>query len=247
MNRIDIDVRRIRPTNNMIIVKPFLEAAEKIDLAGIDFWLDTSFEKEKMAATTGEVVSTCKEIFFTMKSGPAMDQKSCRYGTTMEMLPGDMVYYHYLTIQRARDERRLFKANDGEYYMFMHYHDAFCVKRDGKVIMVNGWILLEPVKAVDQFKSKLLEIPNFIKNQDSLKFAKISHVGTYNTGYREYRESFDFTEPIKVGDIVAYEKYSDVMLQYNLYNNLEGKQKFYRMQRKDLCAVMDKDSLEVNG
>ena len=44
---------------------------------------------------------------------------------------------------------------------------------------------------------------------------------------------------IKAGDLVIFDKNSDLPLQYSLLSNLEGRKTFYRMQRKDLKATVD--------
>ena len=111
----NVDPRRLRANTNMVLIKPNLGATEKIEFAGIDLWIDTSFEEEKMAATTGEVITVCEKLFFSLKIEKGMADKSVRYKTEVEMMPGDIVYFHYLTVKNARGDGRMFKGDDGEW------------------------------------------------------------------------------------------------------------------------------------
>jgi len=244
-NDLKIDVSTIKAKRNHILVKPFLKSTDTIDILGIDIWIDKTYEKEKHAATTGSVVSVCDDLYFSMVRESGMAEKSCRFDTTVEVETGDKIYFHYLSVQSARKEGKLFKAKDGEYYMFLKYDESFCVKRGDSIIMTNGWILLEPIVASEKFMSKYVHIPDMQNQKESIKFAKVAHVGNKIKNYLEDSDAYDFDEEINPGDIIAYDRHSNIPLQYSLHSDIEGSQNFLRMQRNDICAVVTDSEFSI--
>jgi len=241
----NIDVNSIKANRNYILVKPDLTATDTIEISGIQVWIDTTYEKQKHAATTGLVIDVCDDLYFSSKPEPGMMEKSCRFDTKVEVEAGDKIYFHYLSVKKATDEGRLFKAADGEYYILLCYDESFCVKRGESIVMTNGWILLEPLVASEKFMSKFVQIPNMEKTKESVKFAKVAHVGTKIKGYLEDREAYDFDEEIKPGDVIAYDRHSNIPLQYHLHSDIEGSQNFLRMQRNDICAVVTEKEFSI--
>jgi co-chaperonin GroES (HSP10) len=245
--KLSLKVESIKPMKNWLIIKPFLNAVESIDFNGTKLWVDGSFEREKNACTTGEVIAVCDDMYFAKENFKGADEKSLRFGTTIEAKPKDKIYFHYLAVENASRAKRMFKGEDGETYMFMKYDEAFCSKRGEEIVMLNGWVLMEPIALDKKFESKILDL-SFANKGHSLTYAKVGHAGSRNNGYLENRRVNDFTEPLNVGDVVVYEKYSDIKLQQELHSDLDGNKVFYRMQRKDMVAVVnDIEAFTINS
>jgi co-chaperonin GroES (HSP10) len=58
-----------------------------------------------------------------------------------EVQVGDKIYFHYLTIDKSNE----LTGEDGCTYYKLRYNNIFCVVRDGRIIPIGGYILLESV------------------------------------------------------------------------------------------------------
>lgn len=107
----------------------------------------------------------------TVVAGPSHLNKE--FNTTMDVLPGDKIYFHFHVVNE--DNRVVY---DGEEYYLCTYDQAYCVIRDGKIIMLSDHVLAQPAmeeqedaftKSGIQLRSDITPIP--IKNR-----AVISHM-----------------------------------------------------------------------
>jgi len=221
--------------SNNVIIKPDFLHTKNVELAGgIKMMLYTDFEREKFAATTGEVITLCDDLYFSKTGGNGISNK---YDTAIEIQVGDKVYFHYNDMEKCRSQGRIFKC-ENEYYIIHRYGSLFCMKRGDTTTMLNGWILMEPY-VDDKYKDSKILVPDSVRGKASSLISRVAFVGKPCLGYYEDKSMIDDHVDVSVGDLVIFDKNSDIPLQYSMLSNLEGKKTFYRMQRKDLKATVD--------
>jgi len=79
-------------------------------------------------------------------------------GIHKDVRVGDEVYFKYLSLL---SEENWIPTEDGKFWR-IPYQDVFCAVRDGDIIPIGGWVLVEPVKEkavstflIDPFKDKV--------------------------------------------------------------------------------------------
>ena len=189
------------------------------------FFIDKSFEPEKHAQTSAEVLGVCSDLFFSYDD---IYGSSLIYKTDNELRVGDIVYFHYLCTLRAKKDGVMFAD---EFYL--RYDDIFCLKRDGELIMLNGWILVEA-----EFK-KPVSLFDIRTKEESENQGTIRHIGSCNTGYLEGEGKVDL-DIFNVGDIVYFGSEDAIPIEYYNFNKTldKGKNTFYRMQRPDILGKL---------
>ena len=76
------------------------------------------------------------------------------------------------------------------------------------------------------------------QNLKSTKFARIVHAGEFVKGFASEPMEVEYEDDMKEGDIIMYSTNSDLPIQSELYNDVYKDKKLYRMQRKDVVAVI---------
>ena len=245
----------IKPLNNYLLIKPHLNTDE-IKLGKIDLRIDTSFEREKHAPTYGEVVAVPNKLIFKQKNPPSVGKptphftmlapdmypESVSYDVDMEVEVGDTIYFHYLTKQDCESNSRVIKDDEGNTLYLVKYDNCFVVKRKDNIIPINGYVIAERISFKEKFSN--LELPEWLKNKESVKYARIKYVGKHVRGYRGEHDICELNIDVKEGDIVVYDKNSDIPLQYSFHNNLEDDSEYIRMQRRDMSAIIPKETFE---
>ena len=104
----------LQATNNYVLIKPDLDMGAS-NIGGLS--IDTSFDPTGHAARTGVVVSVPDELHFHPDKTDGMP-----WLTTMELMVGDEVTYHYLSAITAEDRytERMVEI-DGEKHYFIKY------------------------------------------------------------------------------------------------------------------------------
>lgn len=189
---------------NMFIVELEKPINDTISTSnGVELFIDTRFEGGEFAnrVTHGPVIAT-----------PA------KYDTGVEV--GDTLYFHHLVVMQ---EGQKLTGNDKSYFVsFDPEHpvssQAIAYKnKDGEIIPLNGWSLLEPVEEKEKFPSDLIEM---VKLEESLPTK-----GRVAFGSKHLDEA-----GISVGDVVGFKENRDYRIK------VDGKE-YYRTRIMDLMYV----------
>ncbi len=213
---------------------------------GDKLYIDPSFEPEKHAPITGTIVNICESLYFSPVPGRP---HSLKWDTDIELQCGDYVISYYLTAVNAFKEQdgRVMRDEKREVYLLVRYDQIFVAKRNGSVVTCNGWNILEPVVDYElqnrERSAKIvgLTLP-FSTDGVSMKMARVVHTAKSLRRYRDPR-SYDFQDPINVGDIVAVRRNALLPLEYDFHASLEGRKVFYRVQREFMYATIDESIL----
>ena len=218
------------PQNHLLVKVDCLRHKKIAFESGTKIIVDPSFKPEQHANTNGVVVAVPKSLYFNKRDV----MESSQYLTDIEVKLGDKVYFHYLQINYAIKHRKVVEVG-GEFYIFIRYDSLFCGLRDGKMIMFNGWMLLEPIHLIETDKDKgfVSKLPKDRQKPDPMK-GKIVCAGG---AVREYFYGSETDNGIEVeeGDEVIFLPHSDIPLEYNMHQDL--KKKYFRVQRKELLSV----------
>ena len=208
--------------------------------SGFTLYIDTSFDPEKHQVVTGVVCGLPSRLTYTGKPNLGME-----WLTDMEIREGDRVIVYYLSVVNAlKKEHQRYFFKDDDKYVFVPYSKVFVVIRDGEIIPVNGYVLVEPCEDpfVGDTKKRLAKIGLELvtlntKSNTNVSFGVVRYVGK---PIREYIEDgyTDKGVDVKVGDTVVLRKVSDIPLQYNLHAKLDGGKTFWRVQRRKILAVV---------
>lgn len=124
---------------------------DEIKVGDLTLYQDTSFRPEWNVNSVGTVISTPGRVI--------KDYYEDDFVTNV--LPGDKLYFNFNV---TLDLENLIE-HEGEEYWAVDYYNAIAVVRDGKIIPVGSYILIEP--QVEEITSSILIIPESIKKVET--------------------------------------------------------------------------------
>jgi len=234
-------LNNFKPLPNLVLVKIDSKFTDSIKLTDeFELKIDTSFEPEKHATTFGTVCSFPDRLTY----GP--EQRHMPWETSMEIMHGDVVYFTWDAVVVAFGTAKpsvVQVDGDNSIYIIMKYQQLTLAVRGESIIMLNGYTLIEELKIVDlpddlkssDMVSRLL-MPNTVSKKVSARYGRVVSVGSCNTAYDGDKH---YDDPlVKVGDLVAFESFANIPIQYNMHANLIGDKILYKIQRRHLIAVI---------
>jgi len=219
---------KLDPENDMIETK-----------SGFKIAIDTSFEPEKHTVRVGTVLSFPKKLIYNNTPD------SMPWDTEMELQEGDRVIMYFLAVMNCLvKEKKAYIKEGKELTIFIKYHNIYAVIRDGKIIPINGYVLVEHmedpawIKLQEEAKKSGLEIPDLRKSSNTNAcYGKIAYMGIPNKEYKEPNKS-DVGITAKVGDSVIMKKVRDIPMEYDLHTRAPEGKKLYRIHRHDILAIL---------
>lgn len=205
--------------------------------SGLEIYIDNSFEPEKHITVTGEIYGIPKKLKYNGQGGISWD-------TDIEIQIGDKVVMYYLAVInafKAESCKAIFEGTDK--YVFISYESIYAVIRDGVIIPVNGYCLVEPCEnpawARLQERMKLLgleavQLNN--KNNTDVVYGIARYVGKPVMEYIGGRT--DKGVDVNPGDTVVMRRISDVPVEFDMHAKLDGGKKYWRVQRRNILAII---------
>jgi hypothetical protein len=224
--------------NNFIVVKPDPGNHKIVLKSGAELYLDTSFEVEKHAVTTGTVVYVPDKLRHHEQYGTA----TLSYITDQELCCGDKVIFHYNESVHNIKESRYIECEE-QIYFLVKYDTIFCAIRttptgEQLVIPVNGIVIVEADDAPPPFESEHFVIPEISLGRKSETQGVIRYIGSPLKGYYDYKDVVDLNN-LTEGDHVVFNKRDSVPLQYDLHQSLDKGKTLYRMRRMDIYGKLE--------
>ncbi len=207
---------------------------------GTSLYLDTSFEPEKHATVTGEVFGIPSNLYYSGIPNIGMPWK-----TSMEIKIGDSVVIHYLAVLNAF-RKEMYKAiiEGDDKYVFISYQSIFAIVREGNIIPINGYCLIEPVEDPEWLRTKMRIIKSGLiplekdnKTNTHVVYGKVRYCGKPNEDYVDHHT--DQGVDISPGDIVIMKRISDLPLEYDMHAKIDGGKKYWRTQRRNILSVYE--------
>lgn len=227
---IDIEIDKVKTLYNYVVIE-FDPKLHETTNSGIYTPALTQVDTAALhVIRTGTVIKVPKKLYYSKED----TQYSMRWKTEIEIEVGDHVWLSPDTVNDY-----IFREN-GKYFRVIKYEDIIAAKRGNQIIIVNGYILLEPVHE----ETKVLNYKNSIQVKN---LGKVKYIGSKNKEYciPEYvlfEETVFRSDPdgIDVGDVVMFNK-KDVAklrnLEYDFYAKLDGKN-YIIAQRYMIAAII---------
>lgn len=221
-----MNIEKIQVPANWVCVE-IDDSNEFVKLGDEKIKLDTTFEPEKNAQTVGRLVKVCSHLTFNPTSSTTHD-----YDVDIEVVKGDTVVFHFMTVLAARKHGKTF-TQDGKEYVFMPYERLFVALRDGEVLPLNGIILVEPLEEVPSTSLAVPEIA--IKNSKTTGIVR--YAGMKCRGYAGIHKDFGEDPDVPVGSKILFKTQEAIPLQYEFHSIIS--KNLYRMHRKDVLAIIN--------
>jgi hypothetical protein len=227
-----------RTFGNLVLIKLDKEN-DSIKLKnGFELYLDLSFEPEKNCTVTGTIFGLPSHL--TYSDTP---NKNMPWETPLEAKLGDGVILYYLPIMNAfKPESRRYVLEGEDRYVFISYENIYAVVREGKLIPINGYVLIEPCSDpfVADKKRRLnalgLELVQLnTKSNTHVSFGIVRHLGVPNRRYVDSNYTDEGCD-ISVGDTVVMKRITDIPLQYSLHQKVNEGKPLVRTQRRMILA-----------
>jgi co-chaperonin GroES (HSP10) len=189
----------MKPLNKRVIVQIEKRINDKVNVGGFEWELDTAFRQFYHAVQKVTVVAAAD-------------------GCDVEN--GDDVYVHHFVADR--ENQLPFK---GGHFSYLEYNNVYCKVKDGEIIMLSDWILVEPVTADnEQFydKSEYGLILSTRQGSDYLD----------RVGIVRHLSQSAVDAGLKEGDKVLFGK----NCEYDI--KIEGTV-YFRMELRDVITVLD--------
>jgi len=216
------------PKNFVLVEVESLFHDKVIFKDGRKLLIDTTYEPDKHNQVSGIVHTVPDSLYFNTSDM----EFSMEYDIPMELKKGDKVFFHYLQVTAAI-KKELTLTIDGKLHIFIRYDQCFCSIRDEDIVMLNGWMLLEPFGNEDRITSDVInvDLPFHRTKPHPLK-GEIAHIGIPVNKYLWSKHETDDDVEVSKGDKVMFLPFSDIPLEYGLHQTLD--KLYYRVQRKDL-------------
>jgi co-chaperonin GroES (HSP10) len=225
-------MKKGRTFGNNVLIK-LDEKNDSIKFAsGGELYIDTTFEPEKHETVTGEVWGAPKYL------------RGKNWNTTVELQEGDRVVVHYLAISNAFKPESFQAVIEGnDLYVFVNYESIYAIIRDGVIIPINGYLLVEPcenpewirlqerMKAIGQEAVRLST-----KNNTDVVYGIIRYIGKPVERYAGGKTDNGFD--VKQGDTVVMRRISDIPIEFDLHAKFDSGKKYWRVQRRNILAVI---------
>lgn len=203
-----------RIVGNWVLIKPYYN-----DKDG-NLVIDTSYEDEKYAPVSGEVVAV----------PDALVPELMDWETEVDVKVGDVVYFHFLgSFNALKGENRTITVN-GEVLLFVNYPSIFAAKTGDALRGINGYSLLKPIEE----KSNLF-IEDVTKNySESMGEVVCKSAPNLSYTYKGYKDA----DLVKPGDLALLNKHCNTFVCNPIFhkNKEEG---FFRAQLKDIVAIFE--------
>jgi hypothetical protein len=122
--------------------------------SGITFFKDTTFRPEHGVNTVGTVISAPLKI--TRSHYPE--------SFVINVRDGDKLHFLYLAAMDPENWMEL----EGQELLSVDYFNAIAIERDGELIPVGSYILIEPILE-SYLDSSVITIPDYLKQKEKLK------------------------------------------------------------------------------
>jgi hypothetical protein len=227
-----------RTLNNYVFIKLDPENDSIRLKNGCELFIDQTFEPEKHAQVVGTIYGLPSHLTY---SGIA--NKNMPWLTPLEAKIGDKCIVYYLSIINAlKPQAQRYILEGKNRYVFIEYQYLYALIRDGKIIPINGYCLIEPVEdpaiTAERARMNKLGLEHVVlgsRSSTNVTYGIVRHLSTPNRQYVDYGQTDEGVD-VSVGDTVVMRKTTDIPLQYSLHAKLDGGAKYLRVQRRNLLA-----------
>ena len=237
-------MQTIRALVDFVYLKVEKEREDRIGALGLV--LDTRYEHGEHNRIWGTVVSVPKKLsdapllYLKEEIGfPYPRNPEFKFVTLADINPivkeGDKVYFHFNTISEDNRLKEYFADIHSKIFK-VRYDDIMCVVREGNIIMVGSWVLVDKVFDPDV---KEVEVNGHMVMAKTTGSGLVTEIGVKPRPLAgtvvHIGDPFLCDEELEIvsGDQVLFTKESDWV------NTIEGKE-YYVMRQRDIIAKYEK-------
>ncbi len=202
-------IEGFKPLNNFVLLgNP--TSTEKIG----GLFIDTTYKPEDHVEIINEVIAVPDHLKFN------------EWETEMQLKVGDKVWVNYLSI--IKGER---VQVGGEVYVLVPYEKIILTKRGDDLVMLNGYVLIEPVLEETQQSGIIILLK---KAKQASQRGYVRHMGIPNKRYTDEAHTDEID--IKLGDMVGLKHGYNSKLESS-YHQIIGD--YWVVQRRNIVAAFD--------
>lgn len=218
------------PGINMVLVKSAFDTSTIGD--EIKIYVDTAYGEIEHASRIVRVVKI--PPFLSIKGRSHYNESfinALDWYTEIELLPGDLAWVDPLSVINNNNtvDTNVY-LYEGEIYFAIRYDKFIAAKRDNKVVMLNGYILIEKIWQDSEEDIFMYEPISY--------YSKIAYVGKPNSYY--YNSWYSDDVIIKENDIIINPDHM-ITLEHDLHREFDNDRKFYVIQRRHIPVIIKQD------
>jgi len=218
------DVSKIRRIpRNWLLVKIKLPENEAVAQTKSGIYLSTIIEPNWYKITTGYVIRIPDRLQFGISTKDEF-LSSLEFDTECEIRTGDKIHFNYTSITN----KKIFYDLAGNTHIFIRYDSIYCGIRDGEVIPVNGWVLME--HKTQEMSSAQIEVIN----TSEYEYGLVKYVGKPVMNYK-FIPGLKDDDNIYAGQEVCYKSGTAIQLENPLLTTIQEKP-LLRIHRRWICA-----------
>ena len=177
----------LTPPKNKFLISVDRTKDETINIAGMELWQSTLYEKYRHTKRSGTVLSVPNSV--NDKDGYG---ERIHYDYPIQV--GDVVYFHHLTLH----DDNVVRDESGVIGYWQNYDMLYAVERNGVLTALEDWVFLEPIQETieDITRNGIMIKPAMGVDSKMAKLVLASNRVCSDVG-------------VSVGDTVMYEPNSD--------------------------------------
>lgn len=235
---IQINPETIRVVGPFVLVKVNSLIYESVLIRGaessIEIKLDTSFNTETHVARIGIVAALPGHM--RMDNGP----RFMPWEVEMELEIGDEVFFNFDPVARVINGTDPVYTDGKSTYIMAHYSTIVAAKRNNKLLVLNGYCLIEPITLKEEdeifFGKSNVITPDYISKHPSHRIGIVRYIGLPIKRYL----AGTYEEPdVKPGDKILYRDKLDIAIEYELHRRFSEIKNLFKLQRRFMYAELD--------
>lgn len=191
--------------------------------------------------------------FESLKRISELKSESLLYKTSMELEIGDFAYFQYTEHYACYKNHRFIETDLGD-MLLMDYDALICahaVNQEQNLKMLNGFILIEPIKkptivedGIEMmvnnkgvYSPVFKDMDRYIRSKKQ-QLGRVIKIGNKCQAYLEFPDVVSDPD-IKEGDVIIYHPAYALRLEPEYHNGSFSDKKLLRMHRKDVSGIIE--------
>lgn len=222
--------------NNQVLIEPI-----KIEKAKGIYIPDSATQAQMYSNVSGIVKRVPEKPVYNRENPESLHVK-----LPFEIQEGDQVWFHFTCEPEARQKGKYI----GDDFL-VNYRDIYVAKRRGHIIPLNGFVLAEPLKPLEELfpamrAAGFVGLDKALDADDYKNRCRVTHLGQL---IPEYKWGIDdeVIQPddpsIQIGDELLLTPFVGNELE-KLEHTLDENKSFYRFQRRDIVGKIINGTLQ---
>lgn len=189
----------------------------------LEFDDETDSHAANLTEVYGKVYRCPLKLYYDRK-----DTLSMPWDCNMDLQVGDTVFFNIIESKNSVEI-----VCEDKIYKLLPYQDLYCAKLAKDIIMLNGYVLLEPIYNKVESRFAINQEGEIDKTRGIVRY-----IGTPNREYQR-KEYIDFVD-LQVGDEVLLSVGTPMFFleRKNFLATLEGDKLFWVVQRRRIAMVL---------